>query len=141
MKSTGGYNPIYHDCEKSGCWNVKYRPNIEYFAHAFPRNISMMDIDATVEVNGSFLFLEWKSFSGEIPTGQRIYFERITQLSPKITAVIVVGDCETMTVQSYQIFSDGKAHEPVSCNLDDLFLRIERWASRATKQTQEALNV
>lgn len=125
-----GWNPIRHNCEEQGCWNQVHRPRIELFAGALPRKISMTDLDATVEVNGSFLFLEWKSYAGEIPTGQRIYFERLTALSDKITAVVVAGNPELDTVQAIQTFSKGKARDWEECDLEGLFERIKRWSSK-----------
>lgn len=135
MTSTGGYNPMRWNCENNGCWNVKYRPNIEHFANALPRKIAMSDIDAVTEVNGHFLFLEWKSYQGEIPIGQRILFERITKLSPNITVVVVAGDCETMNVSSIQRIKGGEFSSWVSCDLQGLFDRIERWAKRVDVHT------
>lgn len=123
-----GWNPIRHDCQKQGCWNQVHRPRIEFFAGALPRKIAMTDIDATVEVNGSFLFLEWKSYAGEIPTGQRIYFERLTGLSAKITAVIVAGNPETMEVTAIQRFYRGKSSGWIPCDLEQLFDRVVSWA-------------
>lgn len=139
MTATGrlvpGWNPIRHECETQGCWNKVHRPRIELFAGALPRKISMTDLDATVEVNGSFLFLEWKSYAGEIPTGQRIYFERLTSLSEKITAVVVAGNPELDTVEAIQTFSKGKARDWEECDLEGLFERIKRWSSKVDIRT------
>lgn len=132
MKSVlPGYNPILWDCEQQGCWNVKCRPNIEYFKGALPRKIAMTDLDGTVEVNGHFLFLEWKSYVGEIPTGQRIYFQRLTSLSEKITAVVVAGNSETMQVDAIRVIHNGRLADWKDCDLEGLFERIERWSSKA----------
>lgn len=130
MTSTGGYNPMRWHCEDRGCWKVMCSPKIEYFAHALPRNLAFSDIDGSAEVNGHFLFLEWKSHGGEIPTGQRIYFERLTKLSDHITAVVVDGDPETMEVRQFRSFFQGKLSEWKECDLEDLFERIRRWATR-----------
>lgn len=128
MKSTGGYNPMRWDCENRGCWKAKCSPNIEYFAHALPRNLAFTDLDGTAEVNGHFLILEWKSYGGEIPTGQRIYFERLTKLSPNITVVIVAGDPETMEVWNVQYIHKGQLRGWKNCDLEQLHERIKRWA-------------
>ena len=141
MTSTGGYNPMRWECENRGCWKQKCSPNIEYFAHALPRKIAMTDLDGTVEVNGNFLFLEWKSHSGDIPTGQRIYFERLTKLSPNITAVIVAGNPETMEVERIKTIHSGKVFQWVECDLEGLFQRIEAWAKRHDIQVVETQKV
>ena len=61
MSAVAGYNPLRWNCDDRGCYNVKHRPKIEFFAGALPGKIAMTDVDATTEVNGHFLFLEWKS--------------------------------------------------------------------------------
>lgn len=42
----------------------------------FPRGISPTDIDGTVEINGHFLHVEFKTESNPVPNGQRLYLER-----------------------------------------------------------------
>jgi len=133
-KLPDNYNPIYHNCETGGCWNKKYRPNIEYFYHALPRKITMSDIDATVEVNGHFLFMEWKSFKGALPVGQRIYFQRLTEMSDRVTVVIVHGDCENMKVDHIMRVHHGKFSDWEPCSLIDLFERVAAWAKRVDIQ-------
>ncbi len=126
------YNPIHHDCEKKGCWNQQYRPKIEFFYHALPRKLTMSDIDAVAEVNGSFLFLEWKSYKGELPVGQRILAERITALSPKVTYVIVQHEPgNTEAVEYIMVVHGGKFSPWVPSSIEDLFHRVERWAKKA----------
>lgn len=95
-----GTNPLRWDCTSRGCFNLLRRPKIERFAACFPGRIAMSDIDATVEVNGHFVFLEMKSHQGEIPRGQRLYFERLTRLSPRISVMILCGDAETMQFEA-----------------------------------------
>lgn len=129
-KTTAGYNPMKWDCEHRGCWKVKCSPNIEFFAGALPRKIAMTDLDGTVEVNGSFLFLEWKSYAGEIPVGQRIYFERLTKISDKITAVIVAGNPDTMQVDAIRRIYKGRVSDWVECDLEGLFERIKNWSTK-----------
>lgn len=126
------YNPIHHDCENGGCWNKQYRPNIEFFYHALPRKITMSDIDGVVEVNGSVLFLEWKSHAGELPTGQRILAERLTQISTKITYVVVQHDPgNPMAVESVKVAYAGKFTDWQPCDMEGLFERVKRWAEKA----------
>lgn len=95
-----GFNPMRWDCSSRGCFNLLCRPKIERFAACFPGRIAMSDIDATVEVNGHFVFLEMKSHRGEIPRGQRLYFERLTRLSPRISVMILCGNAETMQFEA-----------------------------------------
>lgn len=128
--STGGYNPLRWHCKERGlCWNLEHRPNIEYFAHKLPRNISMMDLDATVEVNGHFLFMEFKSPGAPLLTGQRIYFKRLTELTPRISVCIVDGVCRNMSINKVMKIYRGRIGEWESCDLDGLCELVGTWAS------------
>lgn len=132
MSTAPGYNPMRWQCDARGCYNQKHRPKIEYFAAALPGKIAMTDIDATTEVNGHFLFLEWKSGQPrDLPVGQRIYAQRITSLSDRITYVVVCGDAETMQVSHVLPVHNGRIFRWEECDLDGLFDRIRNWATRA----------
>lgn len=107
-----GYNPMEWDCQASGCFNRVKRPKIETFAECFPRNIAMADVDGTVEVNGRFLFIEWKTWDGKSPSaqlkyGQRLYWERLTKQLPGSIVYIVYGDAEAMVIHGWQWVCDG----------------------------------
>lgn len=134
MISTGGYNPMRWDCEHRGCWKAKCSPNIEYFAHALPRKLAFSDLDGIAEVNGHFLILEWKSHGGELPTGQRILFERLTRLSSKISVVVVDGDPETMETRQVKYVHGGRYSEWRECDLEGLFDRIQKWSTNVDIQ-------
>ena len=96
-----------------------------------PRNIALTDVDGAVEVNGHFLFLEWKSGEPrEIPTGQRIYAQRLTKLSRKVTYVFICADCETMETTHVAVMRKGILSEWVPCDLPGLKRRVKRWVSR-----------
>lgn len=130
-----GYNPLRWQCEERGCYNVKHRPKIEYFAGALPGKIALTDVDATTEVNGHFLFLEWKSGEPrDLPVGQRIYAQRLTALSEKITYVVVCGDAETMEVKAVLPVAKGRFHGWQSCDLEGLFEKIRAWSTKAKLQ-------
>lgn len=127
-----GFNPLRWDCEDRGCFNVKHRAKIEVFAECLPGRLAFTDIDATAEVNGHFLFLEFKSGGPrDIPTGQRIYFERLTACNDKITAVIVCGDAETMAVKAMCVIHTGKVRQWELIDLPGLKVRIKRWSDKA----------
>ena len=127
---TDGYNPMRHDCDKNGCWNKLYRPRIEFFAEVLPRNIGMTDIDATVEVGGHFLIMEWKSHDAKLQTGQKIYFERLTALSEKITVVVVSCENHPEDITSCQVIKGGKLHHIEQCDFDGLQRRVKNWADK-----------
>lgn len=134
MTSTGGYNPMRWDCERRGCWKVKCSPNIEYFAHALPRKLAFSDLDGIAEVNGHFLILEWKSHGGDIPTGQRILFERLTKLHRNISVVVVDGNPETMETRQVKYVHQGVFSEWRACDLEGLFERIQSWSTKVDIQ-------
>lgn len=134
-----GYNPLRWKCDERGCFNIKQRPKIEIFAECLPGRIAFSDVDATVEVNGSFLFLEFKGGEPrDIPTGQRIYFERLTRLSSRITAVVVCCDAETMNASAVRLIALGKTGEWESSSTDDLKARIGKWARRVSSTERSA---
>lgn len=62
----------------------------------FPRGIQFTDLDATIEMNGHFLFIETKHHEGEgeipaLQTGQRLYLERLA-INPRHLVLVVYGD-------------------------------------------------
>lgn len=133
--SGNGFNPLRWDCEKRGCFNKLRRPKIEIFAECFPRNINFGDVDGIVEINGNALLLEWKSELKEIPTGQRIMYEKITQ-SGMLSVICLIGNAETMEVTHSCAFYKGKripsqGYEP--CTIEIAKYRICNWVNKIAK--------
>jgi hypothetical protein len=132
--SLDGCNPMRYDCERQGCFNVKRRPKIEHFAASLPGRIAFSDVDAITEVNGHFLLLEWKGHQGDLPTGQRIMFERMTALaSGRFVVLVIVGDPETMVITSSALIYAGRNHGFTPSSLNDVKERIQRWAAWARR--------
>lgn len=133
-----GYNPLRWNCERRGCFNRIRRPKIEVFCDCFPRRINFTDIDGVVEVNSSFLWLEWKSSSGdEIPTGQRILFERLTKTGSH-TVFVVQGDPESMHVRRFGVVYRGRFGGWMTGDLRTLKVRMRRWAMWAQATARAA---
>ena len=132
-----GYNPMRYDCEKQGCFNVKRRPKIEAFAECFPGKIAMGDVDGLVEINSHGLLLEWKSSDVALPMGQRIMYARLTK-GCRLTVIVVNGNAETMDVDQYAWFADGRLHEIIKASLQELKAEIKAWVSWANQQKQDA---
>ena len=124
--------PLHWDCAKHGCFNQKKRLKFSAFDGCLPGKISFTDLDGLVEVNGYFLFMEWKAHT-EIPTGQRILFERLTAFCPA-TVLIVEGDAETMEVRTLQQAWRGMFTERKESSLEELRKHITSWAEWAQKQ-------
>lgn len=133
MSGDFGFNPMRWRCDERGCYNDLQRPRIEVFADCLPRRLAFTDIDATAEVGGHFLFLEFKSGEPrDLPIGQRIYLERLTALHRKITAVVVCGNAKTMDVRAIRVVRDGNIGDWSITSLDGLRSRIRDWADRCS---------
>lgn len=138
MSAAPGYNPLRWSCEARGCFNEKQRPKIEIFAECFPGKIAMTDVDATVEVNGHFLFLEFKGgIPRDLPIGQQIYFERLTSLSKNITCVVTWGDAETMKVWAYLAIHGGHIYPRQEVTTDQLKERLRVWVQKALRPAND----
>lgn len=130
-----GYNPLRWNCEKDGCFNKVRRPKIEEFAECFPGSIALTDVDGVVEINGKLLFLEWKTSSHEIPTGQAILFERLFDKEKYDALVLVVdGDASTMEVRSYQFWFRDIISGWKYGTLEDVKRVMRRWVEWAVLQ-------
>lgn len=131
-----GFNPLRWNCNERGCFNTLKRPKIEYLAEAQPGKMAFSDVDAITEYGGHFLLLEWKSFVGTIPTGQRIMFERMTAPGRKTKILVVVGDAETMEVTNCLVYADGRSSPWEECTLDGLKDRIREWVNDVNESTK-----
>lgn len=122
------------NCSNNGCFNQKHRLDFGVFYDSLPGRISFTDIDGIVEVSGYALMLEWKSNPGELKTGQRIMFERITR-QEKVSVLCLAGDAETMTVTHCAGYFDGKkVIEWEPCDLTKANALIREWVSWAQSQ-------
>jgi hypothetical protein len=130
--SAQGSNPMRWNCSENGCFNKKCRPKIEQFAECFPGRINFGDVDGLVEIGGRFLMLEWKSYEGDIPTGQRISFEHLVATG-RFTILIVAGDAETMEVKAMALLQRNSPKvrwKPAT--LEDVQDVLRAWASIAS---------
>lgn len=133
-----GFRPMQWKCATQGCFNAAHRLDFGHFFDCLPGRISMSDVDATVEVNSCFLFMEFKSSRADLPTGQRIYFERLTGLSTRIMVMVVVAEIATMACSAIRTVWDGKVGPWRDATLDDLKAAIRAWVRWAQRQEQEA---
>jgi len=86
----------------------------------------MSDIDGVVEINGHFLFMEWKGDGGKVSTGQHILLQRLTQLSNKVLAYVVYGNSQTMQVHKVTRYYKG-ASKDYDMQLDQLMKQFKDW--------------
>jgi hypothetical protein len=134
-----GYNPIRKKCRNGFCWNEAHRFRIELFAECLTGKCAMTDIDATAEQFGRFLFLEFKSHEGPLSYGQKIYFERLTKISKKITVFVVCADVTANLCYSMLSIYNGKINDWKPCDLDGLKAEIYQWRTRS--QHEHALEI
>ena len=127
-----GHNPKRHKCQTDGCWIEEVDPKKEAFDQCYPRKITMSDVDGIVNIGWNFKFMEWKRVGQEIPDGQRIWHERITDSKPKDFVVFQVwGDPKTMKVDGYKIVRHGIVGEYIEADLEALKKRFSAWAGWA----------
>ena len=121
------------DCspDKDGCYRRLGQPDLTVLDECFPGRIAMTDVDGLVEINGRFLFIEWKR-GGDVPAGQRIMFERLTR-HPEFTILVILGDPRTMEVERYDVFRDGRRKGWRECGLSELKRHVRTWAERASR--------
>jgi len=125
------FQPMRYNCAKQGCFNVKNRPDFGVFADCFPGKISMMDIDAAVEVNNRFLFVEFKPVEFQkLARGQELFFERLAQ-DRRNTVVIAAGDVETMQFSRCMTIEDGQFRNWRDTSTDMMRARMKQWADNA----------
>ena len=89
-------------CVNNGCYLEKVCLDFYVFDDCFPGNIRMSDVDGFVEINHSFLMLEWKH-NDQLPRGQEIAFQRFSKIEGDIVFV-VQGNAETMEVYEFGVF-------------------------------------
>jgi hypothetical protein len=137
MMSNNGRNPIgnpmLYRCDIRGCFNVEKRPKIEVFAECFRENIksgniAMSDIDATVEQNGRFLFMEFKPLEGKFEGGQQIYFEKLTRLSDKIVTIVLRGNARTMEISHMKFIYKGEEGGWIPTTLEGVKRYLRDWS-------------
>ena len=120
------------DCspDRDGCYRRLGQPDLTVLDECFPGRIAMTDVDGLVEINGQFLFIEWKR-RGDVPVGQRIMFERLTR-HPEFTILVILGDPAAMVVERYDVFRDGRRRGWRDCDLSELRRHVRAWADRAS---------
>ena len=119
------------NCKTDGCFNDAHRLRLGEFDECFPGKIGFTDVDGIVEVNGRFLWMEWKRNGTALPTGQRIMFERLTGASDDHKVIVVHGDPSTMTVQAIRIIANGLIHATCEMGFEGLCRWVHSWCEWA----------
>lgn len=90
----------------------------------------MSDIDGVVEINGYFIFMEWKHEGGYLHKGQEILLQQLTRVSDKIVAYVLYGNSVTMEVTKMTRVYAGKS-ETYTANLEQVKSLFSKWARMA----------
>lgn len=135
--AAAGFNPMRWKCERDGCFNTKRRPKIEAFAECFPRRINFGDVDGIVELCGKFCMLEWKGDGGSLRQGQTMTYRAFTSI-PGNTVFVVQGDAETMDVERYCVFWQGRQCPWVVGGLAEVKGRIRSWVNWVQQPAEAA---
>lgn len=107
------------------------RRRTERFDHLFPRGITLGDIDSFCEINGHFLVIEWKLEGQEIPTGQRIAYNKLAEL--KQFFVLVVWTDEEGQITSSHVMGFGIASKQ-DCDEEHVSRLVGGWIRHADLQ-------
>lgn len=122
--------PIRHECRRHGCYLKRHVVKFDEFKECFRRNICPSDIDWAVDVDGKFLFMDWKHESKPQPEyGQDLLLRRLSRLED-FTVVLVRGDCETMQVTGIKQYINGEPREWEQACIDSLKERVKKWADK-----------
>lgn len=101
----------------------------DFLAGILPRGIEPTDIDLAIEAgHGHFLFAEGKRNGEPMPTGQRIFLERLR--APKsVTVVQFLGEPPD-EIEAFGILG----REPTFGDTADFIAAIRRWFEWAERQ-------
>lgn len=113
-------------CSEKGCY-IERLPWWDDLIDCFPGKVMPTDIDAVVEMNGHFLFLEEKRAGNTMPEGQARLFRELSKLAP--VAVIcfrpVAGESGDMEVLH---LDGGRRNGWERCSRDELRRRLREWS-------------
>ena len=119
---------IWWKCEVNGCCNIKKRVKFNVFKGCFPGNRGLSDVDGIVDINGErFLMLEWKTSGSILNTGQRRLFENVTAWD-RMTGLVVWGNAETMTTDSFALYRNGKRVDEGRITIDGVKDIMKSWS-------------
>ncbi len=105
-------NNINWNCEEDEkCYIKNVLIDWAIFNECFsPTKIKISDIDGVVEHNGWFLFIEVKQYNKKIPQGQDILFEKLTEISDRITVLLLhtQGAAGNLDIREYAMYQKGE---------------------------------
>ena len=108
-----GRSALKHDCKNDGCAKVVLEPKLRDFAHCFQGNVSMGDVDMSVERNGHILWAEWKlwvnykTFENDL-RAQILQAKAFTKNSWRQSFILVVGGVNPTNVERFRYMRNGR---------------------------------
>lgn len=127
------------NCSSDGCYLDKVCLKFHVFDDCFPNNIRMSDLDGFVEINSFFLIMEWKA-GVQLPTGQRIAYQRFTRRIKGDIVFAVQGNPQTMAVNEFYVFfKDSSPLIKIQGDLEELRVLIKVWVQCALSNNWKPL--
>lgn len=120
-------------CAEDGCFNDLKRPALGLLDSSLPGSVGFTDVDGMVELNGSFLMLEFKGPGVPLPTGQQIMFRRLTRGGRRNCVFVVEGDAHRMDFTVIKAFRGGADGPWEKCTLGGLRRMVSEWAAEAER--------
>jgi len=126
------------ECDNgANCFAESRLLRFEHVNDVFPGSIGMTDIDGLVEVRGALCIVEFKAPGADLPTGQRILFERFTlqrntRGNRHNLAILCEGDAPTMTPTRLRAWWQGRGTPWRAADRDELRCMLARWVSRVS---------
>lgn len=131
--------------DKNGCFMKNNHPKLEDFDGPYgtvpPRDIQSSDIDGFVEVDGYFLFKEFKSHHN-ISDAQRRAYEQLSKLDGgrKCVVMHIVGHAAHRHAEEYRQCINGKWTEWTACTWDSAIEKAQSFMLEAKdRYRQEVL--
>jgi hypothetical protein len=128
-----GYRSLFfrHDCKTQGC-QIETLPYWDDFIAAFPRGIRPTDIDAMVEINGHFLFIEQKGAGVSLGNGQRRALAALAA-QPNTTVLVMRPVSDTGSILEILMFPNPTGYQTVP--RASLINWLTAWARNAERQS------
>lgn len=114
-----------HQCDRDGCFETQYRCQLGMLDRWFPGHNGLSDIDGFAEIDGRFLFLEWKRPGAPFAGKQK---DALTELSSHGLVVVGWGDARYMLPESFAYALDGEwtaAEKDAGRKFDEL---LDQWS-------------
>lgn len=115
-------------CDDRGLCFLKTLVDASDLTIAFPRKIHPTDVDAMVEINDRFLFMEFKAAGKRLDEGQRLALVRLHNLIPDRITLMFIREGGPLGWQKLQFPNPDKFKDQTR---EDIILDVVKWATDA----------